>query len=99
MNPNLFISYSHKDKAFALELSDALHNKGVDVFIDKWEIKIGDYFLDKILEAIKQSNFIVAVLSYNSVQSKWVLLELKEAKWHVARCRYRKIDRSHSPYF
>ncbi|MBD3387287.1 TIR domain-containing protein [candidate division KSB1 bacterium] len=80
MKPKLFISYSHKDKAFALELSDALQNEGADVFIDKWEIKIGDYFLDKIFEAINESNFIVAVLSYNSVQSKWVLLELKEAK-------------------
>ena len=80
MKPKLFISYSHKDKEFALELSYALEEQGADVFIDKWEIKVGDYFLDKILEAIKASNFIVTILSSNSVKSEWVLYEIKEGK-------------------
>ncbi len=80
MKPKLFISYSHKDKEFALKLSYGLKEQGADVFIDKWEIKVGDYFLDKILEAIKGSNFIVTILSNNSVKSEWVLYEIKEGK-------------------
>ena len=38
---NIFISYSHMDKEFALKLSSALEADGYDVFIDN-KIPIGN---------------------------------------------------------
>lgn len=52
---------------------------GVKVWIDEAEIKIGDSLLAKIGSGIHSSNFLVAVLSPNSVASPWVQTELEIA--------------------
>jgi len=46
--PKVFISHSSKDKAFAEHLAADLKNAGLEVWLDKWEIEVGDSIVKKI---------------------------------------------------
>lgn len=75
----LFISHSSKDKFFVRNLAEKLVSEGVKVWIDEAEIKVGDSLLQKISEGIKDSDYLVIVLSQSSVNSNWVQKELQMA--------------------
>lgn len=77
--PKVFISYSSADLAFAKKLANELRSEGIDVWYDQWEIKVGDSIVQKIDDGIKSSDFLIVVLSKNSVKSKWVKEELASA--------------------
>jgi hypothetical protein len=77
--PTVFISYSHADSHFVDNLAGRLKETGVDVWIDKWMIKVGDSITGKINEGIGASDFLIIVLSRSSVKSKWVREELNTA--------------------
>jgi len=77
--PSVFLSHSSKDKFFARKLAEALTRYGVTVWIDEAELRIGDSLIEKISDAIEDSDFVAAVLSHNSVNSNWVQKELRLA--------------------
>jgi hypothetical protein len=81
MNPKVFISHATEDKErFVLDFAEKLRNKGVDAWLDKWEMLPGDSLVDKIFEeGIKSAKAIIVVLSSNSVGKKWVREELDAA--------------------
>ena len=80
--PSVFISYNRKDKPFAKKLEDGLAAEGVDVWLDENRLKVGDSIIEKISQAIHTSDYIVAVLSKSSVNSRWVQ---KELLWAVTK--------------
>jgi len=51
----------------------------MQVWIDEAELKIGDSLVSKISAAIDKADFVAAILSHNSVRSKWVTKELQLA--------------------
>lgn len=77
---NVFISHASEDKErFVLEFGEKLRNKGINAWIDKWEIKLGDNLVNKIFEeGIGRANFIIIILSKNSAK-QWVKEELSVA--------------------
>lgn len=75
----VFISHSWQDKSFVRRLASKLTSAGLDVWVDEAEIKVGDSLITKIREGIDTSDFIIAVISETSVQSKWVQQELDTA--------------------
>lgn len=75
----LFISHSSKDKFFVRNLADRLVKSDLKVWIDEAEIKIGDSLIQKISEGVQDSDFLIVVLSQNSVASNWVQKELQLA--------------------
>jgi len=75
----IFISYSHADRGTAEDLATRLRNAGAEVWLDKWEIGLGDSILWRINDGISTSDFLVVLLSKASVSSKWVKEELAEA--------------------
>ncbi len=77
--PTLFISYSSEDKGFAEQLATNLRNLGIGIWLDKWEIKVGDSIIEKIEKGIKDNDFLGIVLSPSSVKSRWVRKELSAA--------------------
>ena len=81
MNPKVFISHATEDKErFVLGFAQKLREKGVDAWLDKWEMLPGDSLVDKIFEeGIKNAKAIIVVLSSNSVAKKWVREELDAA--------------------
>ena len=45
-----FISHSSKDKKFVVRLANDLSGRGIDVWLDQWEIQPGDKFVEKLTE-------------------------------------------------
>lgn len=76
MSNSVFISYSSKDRRFADKLAKDLKSKGMHVWYDQWELRVGDSLIDKINAGIRSQDYIVVVLSKASVRSKWVMKEL-----------------------
>ena len=75
-----FISHSSLDKDAAKRLALDLQGRGYSVWFDEWEILVGHNIVDEVFGAIKQSHFMVVILSEASVNSRWVDEELTAAK-------------------
>jgi len=73
-----FITYSHKDSSFVDRLISELETPSLSVTLDKRLLKSGDS-LFKIFEEIGSSDFLLPILSNNSISSKWVQKELRTA--------------------
>src|SRR5262245_26921314 len=76
---SIFLSHSWKDKNFVKRLAKALDSYGIRVWLDEAEINIGDSLIQKIGEAINETDFVGVVLSGNSINSEWVQRELNLA--------------------
>jgi hypothetical protein len=76
---SIFISYSHKDNEFVTKLRQSLIGIGNFIWKDDCEITVGDDYYKAIGDAIQNTNFFCIVLSNNSVKSKFVLTELRQA--------------------
>lgn len=74
----IFISHSSKDKKFATWLGTDLKASGHTPWFDEWDICVGESIPEKISNGLSDANFIVVVLSSNSIKSKWV-----EREWHT----------------
>ncbi len=72
----IFISYSHNDKKFVDALAHQLIQHHVNVWLDRWELSIGDSILEKVQEAIDESSALLVVLSKASVESEWCRKEI-----------------------
>lgn len=77
-HPKVFISHASEDKdRFVNNFATRLRARGVDAWVDKWEMLPGDSLVDKIFEeGIKNAQAMVVVLSTFSVQKPWVREEL-----------------------
>lgn len=85
---NVFISHSHKDKMVARTLAKKLNQYGIYTWIDEAEIKIGDSLIEKIRDGLDKVDYLIALISANSVESEWVKKELDIAMNREIICRY-----------
>jgi hypothetical protein len=76
---SVFISYSSKDRSFVERLATDLRSRGLYVWFDQWELKIGDSLIEKINAGITSQDYLIVVLSKASVRSQWVMKELNAA--------------------
>jgi hypothetical protein len=72
----IFLSYSRKDELFAIQLASDLSKAGLTVWIDREEIRGGDEWERKIIEAIKNATSIIVCLSPDAIESHWVRREI-----------------------
>ena len=72
----IFISYSRSDKDFVDKLAANLVANKAWVWVDRWELKVGDSLINKIQEAIQEASALLVVLSNASVSSEWCKKEL-----------------------
>lgn len=75
----VFISYSRTDINFALKLGKDLKAKGINVWVDKLDIKPGEIWDNAVEEAMKSSGKVLIILSPASVTSLNVMDELSYA--------------------
>ena len=75
----VFICYSHADKVFVDSLARTLVKNKTRVWLDRWELKVGDSLVQKIQDAITEADALLVVLSNASVESEWVKRELSAA--------------------
>lgn len=67
----VFISYSHTDKDFVDRLAGNLVARKAQVWVDRWELNLGDSIINKVQEAIEKASALLVVLSKSSVASEW----------------------------
>ncbi len=72
----IFISYSHADKEKVNHLAAHMVKKNAQVWVDTWELNVGDSLIQKVQEAIKDSDALLVILSKASVDSEWCKKEL-----------------------
>ena len=75
---DIFISYSSKDRSIVEHLSIILRDKGFSIWLDEWEIRVGEQIIQKISEGLESSRHLAIWLSKNSVNSTWV-----ETEWQL----------------
>jgi TIR domain len=76
---NVFISHSSHDKVFVRKLASGLLAEGFPVWLDSWELDLGDSLLDKIYDGIDTSSVVLLVISRTALESGWVNRELNAA--------------------
>lgn len=90
----VFISYNRTDVAFVDKLARDLVMRRHNIWMDRWELNVGDSLIAKIQTALTESDAILIVLSKTSVASEWckkelnsgLLRELEEKRVLVLPC-------------
>jgi hypothetical protein len=67
--PLTFISYSRKDKDFALELANELRASGFSIWFDQLDIPTGARWDDEIQKALEQCEIFMVILTPSSTAS------------------------------
>lgn len=79
MPARVFLSHNSEDKPFVRRLAAALEGRGIRSWVDQAEMLPGDSLIGKIEAAIDDVDYVLVVLSPNSVQSEWVKREVRMA--------------------
>jgi formylglycine-generating enzyme required for sulfatase activity len=91
----VFISYSRKDLPFVEHLAADLKEAGLDVWYDVSRLGGGSRWRIEIENALKKSQYVIVVLSPDSVTSEWVEREILFAsnlKRKIIPLMYRQCD-------
>jgi tetratricopeptide (TPR) repeat protein len=87
----VFLSHSSKDKPFVRDLADALEAGGeIKVWLDEREIDYGQNIVLKIADGL-DADFVLLILSPDSVDSKWVKEEWTDAYWEQVESQHVKV--------
>jgi len=77
--PDIFISHSSKDKKVAAQLATDMNFCGIDVWLDQWELQIGQSLTDELAKAMDESRYIAILITANYNKSVWTKTEYKKA--------------------
>ena len=59
----VFVSYCDADLAAALRLSEDLRARSHDVWLDEWNIAVGDSIVERVESGLVQSSYLVICMS------------------------------------
>jgi 5'-deoxynucleotidase YfbR-like HD superfamily hydrolase len=76
---NVFISHSSEDKPAVRRLADALAAKGVEVWLDENQIKIGEEIDRAVMSGLDRSTYVCVWLTQKALTSDWVREEINFA--------------------
>ena len=76
VNCEVFISYSSKEKEIADLVRETLENNGISCWMAPESIPASSGYAAEITEAISNCKVVVLILSYPSMESKWVTKEV-----------------------
>lgn len=76
---HVFISYSHKDQEYAVQLAQTLEMEGYHAWIDNRGIDYGAHWPQAIQEALDTCTAFIVVMTQNAYESPWVQNELSRA--------------------
>jgi hypothetical protein len=71
----VFISYNHNDKSTVLQIEEFLQKQNIEVIRDE-EAMHGGQKIEEFINAIKDVDCVLAVISNNSLHSAWVSKEI-----------------------
>ncbi len=74
---DVFLSHASEDKeAVVVPLAESLMRAGLKVWLDQFELKVGDSLREKIDQGLSESRFGIVVLSENFLNKRWAKKEL-----------------------
>lgn len=82
MTTTIFISHSSQDAVSSLRLAEDLKKAGLKVWLDEWDIAVGERITDKIQRGLTSADYLAVWLTRASVESGWVEREW-QAKYHA----------------
>jgi hypothetical protein len=75
----VFISHRGSDALLAERLANEIRNAGYDVWLDKWEINIGDSIIKQINTGLQNEKYLILCYSASDVLSPWISREWMSA--------------------
>lgn len=72
----MFICHSSLDHEFINKLIIKFKKDNISIWIDDYELQIGDSITEKINEGLNECNFFIIIFSENSIKSDWVKKEI-----------------------
>ena len=82
MTTTIFISHSSQDAVSSLRLAEDLKKAGLKVWLDEWDIAVGERITDKIQRGLTSADYLAVWLTRASIESGWVEREW-QAKYHA----------------
>ena len=86
-----FISYSTKDEEFARRLYSRMRDEHLRVWFAPEDVKGGQKLYEQIERAIQLHDRLLIVLSQDSMQSEWVITEIRNARRTEVEEKRRKL--------
>ena len=77
----VFVSHSSQDKPAVETLAEALRARGIDPWLDKWEIGPNGDIVGSINQGLHDADAGIIVFSAASAASKWVDAETNYLTW------------------
>lgn len=72
---NVFISHRSSDSKLAERLAHDVRGAGHDVWIDLWNLTVGDQLVERISQGLTGANYLVLCYSADGVESPWISAE------------------------
>jgi len=72
----VFLSHSTKDERTIRSIIKLLQQRGLEVFVAEWHINPGADLTSNIMNSIRSSHCVLALLTKNGVRSTWVNQEI-----------------------
>lgn len=72
---DVFLSHNSKDKARVCLLAERLRDAGLEVWLDEWVIRPGDFIPLAIEQGLEKARILILCLSPHALASGWVTLE------------------------
>lgn len=77
--PRVFVSYSHKEAAWAKEFAQALSQRGLQVWIDQLAVKAGESIREAVEKGLRESDIFVTLIDPSTLSSPSLFFELGAA--------------------
>jgi len=77
----VFLSHASRDDEKVIALAAALRERGIDVWLDRWELISGDDFVARINRALLDADAGLIVFSAAAAKSRWVSAEISYLIW------------------
>ena len=78
--PRVFVSHASEDKDIAEKVARGLRAKGIDAWLDQWELSFGDALQSAISKGIDDAGIFLVVMSHAAREKPWVKAEI-DAAW------------------
>lgn len=77
--PHVFLSHSSVNKPFVRTLAADLDVNGFDAWADEGEIEVGQSLMHKISDALRDTDYVIAVHTEDFAKSQWAQQEIAAA--------------------
>lgn len=75
MKYDIFLSYSHLDRALAKELDAKFAASGLRCFLSEKDLSSGVAWVENIRDSIRESDRVMLLITPNSIRSRWIFIE------------------------